>query len=188
MGLQEDTSSGDAAYGLFLQAHVSVARKGGLLGAPVIRGDGDAVHEAGVAWQQRVLLPCCRAVHLRQDWPCLKPSQLCMDCHCMCPRRCTELRLICGSRPTACFMHASSHYQIPPVDKCCIVPEAGLRAGWRRSTLSAFLPDRIPCMHMSEGWEQRTSTPLLVHCMKSFPSCEKASSLTCIAITHSQTI
>ena len=87
-----------------------------------------------------------------------------------------------------CFMHTIIHSVTPHGDGCCIVPKAGLRAGWRRSSLSALLPDRIPCMHMSEGWEQRTSTPLLVHCMKSFPSCEKASSLTCSAMTHSQTI
>ena len=42
------------------------------------------------------------------------------------------------------------------------------------------------CMHASQGAEQRTSTPLLVHCMKSFPSREKASSLTCRAMVGSQ--
>ena len=87
-----------------------------------------------------------------------------------------------------CRMHASSRSQTPHGDGCYIVPEAGLRAGWWQITQSALLPDMLPCMHMSQGWEQRTSTPLLVHCMKSFPSCEKASSLTCSAMTNSQTI
>ena len=85
-------------------------------------------------------------------------------------------------------MHASSHYQMPHAGGCCAVPEAGPRAGWQQITLSALLLDITPCMHVSQELKQRTSTPLLVHCMKSFPSCEKASSLTCRAMMRSQTI